>query len=155
MTQKLVLVFIFLLSAAWLQAQEQAPATVDGQNRESKTRAMGQTEAGAINPGQNTTVEGCLQGSSGNYSLTDLTGKKWRLQGDDSQLSNYVGHEIKVNGTPSNAGARMSGSTTAGPNNGGPDTGTPMASGSNAGTQPATLQVTHVKHLSKACKAGS
>lgn len=81
-----------------------------------------------------TTVEGCLSGSNGNFTLTDKNGTSYQLTGDTAKLSEHVGHEVKVTGMPgSGAGA----------------------SGASAGAgESQTLQVSSVKHVSKTCKSG-
>ena len=83
------------------------------------------------------TVEGCLSGSNGNYTLTDKNGMAYQLTGDTAKLSEHVGHEVKITGT--------SGSST------GSESATGAAS-SAAGGQ--TLQVSSLKHISKTCKSG-
>lgn len=45
------------------------------------------------------TIQGCLSGSNGNYTLTDKSGKIYHLAGDTSQLIKHVGHEVEVTGT--------------------------------------------------------
>ena len=130
MSKTLMLALSFLLSTALLQAQEQYPQT-------------GSSEKGATASGQ-TTVQGCLQGSDGNYTLTDNSGTTYQLQGDTSKLSAHVGHEVEITGTTSGASAA---SPSAGTN---PTTGTPTA-----GAQQSTLTVQNMKHISKTCKSAS
>lgn len=85
-----------------------------------------------------TSVEGCLSGSSGNFTLTDKNGMSYQLTGDAAKLSEHVGHEIKVTGTASSgAGA----------------TGGQSASSTGAGAN-STIEVSSVKHISKTCKSG-
>ncbi len=82
-------------------------------------------------------VEGCLSGSNGNYTLTDKNGMSYQLTGDTAKLSEHVGHEIKVTGTSGSAA--------------GAESSTGAASGAAGGQ---SLQVTSVKHISKTCKSG-
>ena len=82
-------------------------------------------------------VEGCLSGSNGNFTITDKNGTSYQLTGDSAKLSEHVGHEVKVTGTSGSAGTGASGSTE-----------------SSAGGTGQTLQVTSVKHISKTCKSG-
>ena len=132
MSKTLMLALALLLSAAWLQAQEQYPQA-------------GSSQTGATASGQ-TTVQGCLQGSDGNYTLTDNSGTTYTLQGDTSKLSPHVGHEVQITGTTS--GASASPSAGAGTTN--PTTGTPTT-----GAQQSTLTVQDMKHISKTCKSAS
>ena len=84
------------------------------------------------------TVEGCLSGSSGNFTLTDKNGTAYQLTGDTAKLSEHVGHEVKVTGTSAAAATGASGSTET----------------SAAGSAGQALQVTSVKHVAKTCKSG-
>jgi Protein of unknown function (DUF5818) len=117
MRHGLLVLSVLLLASLWATAQDSAHG--------SRTSAAGQT-----------TVEGCLSGSSGSYMLTDQNGTMYQLSGDTAKLSEHVGHEIKVTGTSSAGGS------------------TDSASGASGGAQ-QTLQVSSVKHISKTCKSGS
>jgi len=99
-----------------------------------KYRQRGSSQTGATASGQ-TTVEGCLQHSEGNYTLTDNSGTTYQLQGAASKLKEHVGHEVQI------TGSTMSGQTST--------TGT-----QNAGTQ-SSLTVESVKHISKTCKSAN
>jgi hypothetical protein len=126
MYRKLVLVLTLLSSAAWLQAQAGYP--------QSDASPMGQTAGTA---GQ-ATVEGCLQSSNGNYTLTADSGSVYQLTGDTSKLNEHVGHEVRITGTTSNSGAANS-----------PSAMTP------GGSQAAMLDVKSVSHISKTCKSSA
>src|SRR3989440_3422224 len=43
-------------------------------------------------------VQGCLSGSSGNYSVSDQSGKSWKLAGQQSDLQKNVGHMVELQG---------------------------------------------------------
>jgi hypothetical protein len=86
-------------------------------------------------------VQGCLSGSSGSYTLSDKNGTTYQLTGDTAKLSEHVGHEVKITGTPS------SGSSTAASG------GAASSTAGEAGSQ-QTLQVSSVKHISKTCQSG-
>jgi uncharacterized protein DUF5818 len=79
-------------------------------------------------------VEGCLQGSDGNFTLTDSSGTTYQLAGDTSKLTEHVGHEVRIKGSTSGAGSSGAG-----------------ASASAGGQQ--TLTVESVKHVAKTCKS--
>ena len=147
----LILLSVLLLGATWAVAQtdQASPSqTTPSQASPSQTTTSpdqaspseataDQSSATATSDDQttvgtgNATVQGCLSGSDGNYTLTDDNGTAYQLTGDTAKLSEHVGHEVKVMGTTSAASA--SGSM-----------------GNNNSSQ--TLQVSYVKHISKTCK---
>jgi hypothetical protein len=117
MRHGLLVLSVLLLASLWAAAQNPEQG--------SRSSAAGQT-----------TVEGCLSGSSGSYMLTDQNGTMYQLSGDTAKLSEHVGHEVKVSGTSSSGGGSE-------PSNGA------------SGAAQQTLQVSSVKHISKTCKSGS
>jgi hypothetical protein len=123
MSKTSLLVLTLLLSTAWLCAQTY-PQTGSSQTRSS-------------NSGK-TTVTGCLQGSEGNYTLTDNAGMTYRLEGDTSKLSAHVGHEVQITGTASTSSEASSTTGAA-----------------TGGAHESTLTVQSVKHISKTCKSAS
>jgi hypothetical protein len=125
MSKTLMLVLALLFSTAWVQAQEQYPQT-------------GSSQTGVSASGE-ATVQGCLQGSDGNYTLIDKTGTTYQLQGDTSKLSAHVGHEVQITGSTTSASSAPS-----------PTGGTPAG----AAQQP-TMTVQSMKHISKTCKSAS
>jgi len=136
MRQLLLLLSVLLLGACWAAAQDTNTQPNADPSQASQTSASsGQT--GSANTG-GTTVEGCLSGSSGNYTLTDKNGVSYQLTGDSAKLSEHVGHTVKIMGT----------SSSASPNGSGTDTGT----AANGAAQ--TIEVSSVKHISKTCHNG-
>jgi uncharacterized protein involved in copper resistance len=123
MHKTFLLALTLLASIGWIQAQDQTP--------QAAQPASGQSSAGQ-------TVEGCLQGSNGTFTLTDASGTTYQLQGDTAKLTEHVGHEVQITGSNSGA-ASPSPSSTA----------TPSSSGANQ----QTLTVEKVKHVSKTCKS--
>ena len=128
MRQVLLFVSVLLLGLSWAVAQDNtssSPSSSASSGQTSHTSSSGQM-----------TVEGCLSGSNGNFTLTDKNGMSYQLTGDTAKLSEHVGHEIKVTGT--------SGSST----------GAESSTGAASGTASAqSLQVSSVKHISKTCKS--
>ena len=149
---------LLLISAAWVAAQTsdtqtpgntqspgQTAGTQTGNTGAQNTGDYGQTSS-TENSGNKTTLEGCLSGSSGNYTLTANNGMTYRLQGDEKKLSKHTGQEVKVEGT---AAAGASSGTAAG-----------QSGSSTAGTTPGassqqSLQVSKVKKVSKNCTTGN
>ena len=112
MPKTLLLALALVFSTAWLQAQDQYPSSGSSQPSASQSSSdqMNSTATGANASGQ-TSVEGCLQGSNGNFILTDNSGTTYQLQGDTSKLNEHVGHEVRITGTTSaSAGANASAS---------------------------------------------
>ena len=124
--RKTVLLSLFLLCAVWAFAQ-----AYPSQNPSQST--AGQTASSA---GNEQTVEGCLNESGGNYTITDSSGKTWQLSGDTAKLKEHVGHKVEVKGTTS----ASSGATGA-------------ASASSGGSSD-TLTIKSMKHISPTCNAG-
>ena len=117
--RKLLVLSLLLLGVSWAAAQN-SPATSPSGSASASSGSQ--------------TVEGCLNGSDGKYTLTDKQGQTYDLTGDTSKLAEHVGHEVKITGTQSAANAAPS----------------------SAGSQPSmTLEVSSVKHISKTCKSGN
>ena len=114
MTKILLLALTLLVPAAWLQSQ----ATFQAGTAGSAHR----------------TVQGCLQGSDGNYTITEKSGRTYSILGDMSKLTAHIGHEVQITGT-SGPGAIGSGI------------------GSDAtGIDQPVLTVGQVRHISGACQ---
>jgi len=138
MLRTLTVCLVLMVSAAWLQAQGQ-PGSTDPSS--ASQGASAQTSASASGE---TSVEGCLQGSSGSFTLTDNSGMTYTLAGDTSKLAEHVGHEVKIKGTTSASNSGMSsgsGSSSAG-----------TSAGASSGAS-SSLDVKSVKMVSKTCKS--
>jgi hypothetical protein len=121
MSKTFTLCLVLLLSAAWLQAQYSQSSS---------------SQAGAGSSGE-TTVQGCLQGSSGSFTITDNSGMTYQLQGDTSKLADHVNHEVQIKGSVSaSAGSSSAAGGAAG-----------------AASQPQALDVKSVKMVSQTCKS--
>ena|SRR5690348_12154036 len=156
MRKTLMLLFVLLISAAWIQAQqypnsgssqggssnsgsaESGSSSRSGQSGQSTNgQAEGQAETPHNHKGRTSTgaakkVEGCLQSSNGSYTLTDNAGATYMLQGETSMLAEHVGHEVQITGTPEGSSAESTGTIGGGEQ---------------------TLQVKNVKHMAKTCKS--
>lgn len=108
---------ILLLSSAWIVAQRgNTPPTVpDNSNQQypgstSQRPDTSQTSVPPTGDQNMQSIEGCIAGAAGSYTLTDATGKTYQLAGDTSKLSDHVGHSVQVSGAeePSTAGAAAS-----------------------------------------------
>lgn len=118
----LMLMSVLLLGVSWAVAQNDSAGT-SAASSASQTASSGST-----------TVQGCLSGSDGSYTLTDKDGKTYQLTGDTSKLSEHLGHEIRVTGDIGSS-----------------DMGTNGSAG-QASTGSGSITVSSVKHISKTCK---
>jgi hypothetical protein len=89
-----------------------------------------------------TTIEGCLSGSNGNYTLTDKSGATYQLTGETAKLGAHVGHDMQLTGTSSTSSASETDSNADQPSS---------ISGSASSQQ--MFNVTSFKHISKNCSA--
>ena len=137
MRKLLLLLSVLLLGLSWAIAQDSTTSSTQGSASSPQSPDSAGNSGRARTSAGETTIEGCLSGSNGNYTLTDKNGTSYQLTGDTAKLSEHVGHEVKVTGTSGSAGTGASGSTE-----------------SSAGAAGQSLQVTSVKHISKTCKSG-
>jgi len=112
---------IVLLATAWMFAQtsssqestspQSGTTSMSPQSSTTSTQTSTTTTQTDSNSGQNqASFVGCLQGSSGNFSLVANNGKTYQLQGEDSQLGRHIGQEVSITGTiPAGSEAAMSG----------------------------------------------
>ena len=171
MKKTFLITAVLLLSAAWAVAQtspsmpqsttpqqstspsttspSQQPATPDTSSTTTQTTT---TQTTQTSNNSSTSIEGCLSGSAGNWTLTDQSGKTWQLAGDTSKLSDHVGHQVRLMGTDNSSSA--SGSSS--PSSSNPSSANPSSSagaagaGSSSGTQ-STFTVDKVKMISSTC----
>jgi Protein of unknown function (DUF5818) len=123
MRHLLLLLSVLLLSVSWVAAQSDR----------SQTGSSSAGQEKSANTGSQMTVQGCLSGSEGNYTLTDKSGNTYQLTGDTAKLSEHVGHEIKVSGTATTATTSSGGSSGA--------------MGQSSGSSQKAIEVSSVKHM--------
>lgn len=68
----------------------------------SSNMTNSQMSPAAANANQRS-VQGCLSGTKGDYTLTDSLGNIWQLEGNTGQLKNDVGDTVALTGTGNNA----------------------------------------------------
>lgn len=105
---------LLLLSAVWAAAQ----ADTDSDSEQTISTKL--------------TVEGCLEGAIGNYTVTDYAGASYQLTGDTEPLKSLVGDTVRVTGEFT------------------PVVHIPYAMSEGTQTQP-TLSVTSFKRVSGVC----
>lgn len=154
---------ILLLSAVWAAAQttpgtpqsttpgtssapastspSQNPATPNTSSTTTQTTTTQTTQTSSDN---SNSIEGCLAGSAGNFTLTDQSGKSWQLAGDTAKLGDHVGHQVRITGSEASGAGSSSSPSSAGAGS------TASGAGAASGSQP-TFTVTKVKMLSSSC----
>lgn len=136
MRQVFLFLSVLLLGVSWAVAQGTSQTSPSTSSPSSSAQTSSQTSAGG-----ETTVEGCLSGSSGSYTLAAKDGTTYQLTGDTAKLSEHVGHEVKITGTANSAASS-------------PSSGAASSTAGSTGSE-KSLQVSSVKHVSKTCQSGS
>jgi hypothetical protein len=124
-------------------AQQPAAPDTSSTTTQTTTTQTTQTSSDSGN-----SIEGCLSGSAGNWTLTDQSGKTYQLSGDTSKLSDHVGHQVRIMGTDNSSSASSSGSAGSSPNS------SATGASSSPGSQP-TFTVQKVKMISSSCPTSS
>jgi len=142
MRKTLLLVLILLVSAGMAVAQQSttspstSPASPSSQASPSDqsmspgSQATSPSSQAASPSAGETSVEGCLGGSAGNFTVMDQSGTTFQLQlpasADSSSLAQHVGQQVRVTGTVAGAAtpSASSSASTAG--------ATASATGSNS-----------------------
>ncbi|HEU5400285.1 MAG TPA: hypothetical protein VFU86_02945 [Terriglobales bacterium] len=90
-------------------------------------------------------IEGCLGGSAGNFTVIDKSGTTYQLQlpagADSSKLNSHIGEEVRVSGTMANA--KQPGDTSAA-------SSTSPAGAAGAASQPS-ISVTKIDKIGDKC----
>ena len=123
----------------------QQPAAPDTSSTTTQTTTTQTTQTSTDSANS---IEGCLNGSAGNWTLTDQAGKTYQLSGDTSKLSDHVGHQVRIMGTDNSSSATSSGSAGSSPNS------SATGAGSSSGSQ-STFTVQKVKMISSSCPTSS
>jgi Tfp pilus assembly protein PilW len=112
----------------------------------------GQSSTGTSAAGNS--IEGCLGGSAGNFTIIDKAGVTYHLiipsGADTSKLNSHIGQEVAVAGTVTNAGGSSASSSS--PSSSASSTGS--TAGGAAGSQPS-IQVTKIDKVADTCSTNS
>lgn len=140
---------LLLLSVSWVVAQQDStsPSSAGSQAGSSASQSSTAQTGSSTSSGNETTIQGCLSGSAGSYTLTDNAGISYQLTGDTSQLAKHVNEEVSIRGTQSAASAAGSSanpSTSA-------NNPSSSAGSSTSGASAQSFSVTHVKKISDTC----
>ena len=120
--------------------QSQPPAQSQSPNQPAQSpdqsQAPTQPATAATSP---TTVKGCVRIVTDHFTITDDSGTTYLLQGDTSNVSAHVGHEVQITGSSSNANSNSSSGN--------------MPSGASQApqSQAPTLVVEKIQHIADSC----
>lgn len=150
--RKLLVLSVLLLGTVWVAAQtdpsQSSPSPSASSSTSSQTSSNPSSQASSASSTGQTTVEGCLSGSNGNFTLTDKSGTSYQLSGDTAQLSDHVGHDVQITGSTQNSSASASSpSSNSGAN--------AASSGQSGASAQQTLSVSSMKHISSTCSTSS
>jgi uncharacterized protein DUF5818 len=136
---------MLLLSAVWVVAQTTpgagSPQSTSPSATSPSQQPATQDTTQSSQTSTDSSIEGCLGGSAGNWTLTDQTGKTWQLAGDTSKLGDHAGHQVRI------TGSEAAGSASSSPSSG---AGAGAGAGAAGGAQP-TFTVKKVKMVSSSC----
>ena len=101
---KVLLFTILLLSTTWVIAQDSSTAgsqsSQPGSSSSQSDQSSSTQASSGMTSGSETFVEGCLNGSAGNYTLTSSTGSTYQLTGSTDELAQHVNQQVRLKGTP-------------------------------------------------------
>src|SRR5689334_13977435 len=136
---------VLTLTAACLLAGSLALAqdTTPSQSPSSSSQQQSTTSSTPSDQSQSsgTSITGCLNGSDGNFTLTDQSGTTYQLKGATSDLKQHVGHQVQLSGTTTGADTTSSASASS--------SGQTQSSSSSS----KSFTVTNVKHMADTCSA--
>src|SRR5690348_14583197 len=133
MRKVLTLTAACLLAGTVAFAQDTTPSqSPSSSSQQQSTTSSVPSDQSQHNNG--TSISGCLNGSDGNYTLTDQSGTTYQLKGATSDLKQHVGHQVQLSGTMAGSDTTASASASS--------SGQTQSSSSSA----KNFTVTNVKH---------
>jgi hypothetical protein len=157
--RKLMLLSAAVLVCAALAVAQDTPSA--GQAGQSSSTTTTQTTTTQTSSGN--AIQGCLTGTTGNYTLTDATGVAYKVQGDESQFADNLNKEVEVMGTVGSSASASAGnspdnsaSSQAGSDQGSANATAGGSSGTSTGATATanaskTLEVSSVKKVANTC----
>jgi len=178
MTKNTLLILTFLCCSAWMVAQGTPDQTggstqpgggqTGSQSGSQSPSGTGQTSSQSAGDmsgntnGNQTTIQGFLMSSGGNYTITDASGTQYQLTGDTSKLSSHVNQQVQIKGSASGSASASAsgnsgsaaGSSTSGSASASSPTSSEGTSGATGGAGSAQMfNVSKVKKISDSCSA--
>jgi hypothetical protein len=151
MSKVLLFAAFLLLSVTWVVAQDSSTAgsqsSQPGSSSSQSDQSSSAQSSSGMSSGSETSIEGCLNGSAGNFTLISSTGITYQLTGASDDLSKHVNQQVRVRGTQSAAAAPSSTSPTS-------SSSAPSPSSSSAASQ-TTFSVSKVSKISDTCSTSN
>jgi len=121
------LAWAIMLGGAMAVAQTSSTGSTSSQGKSTGTSAS------------QTTLRGCLTGSSGNFTLTDQSGATFALSGSTDKLQSHVGQQVEVTGqNMASSSGYGSPSSSRGDSSGYSPSGMPPSGNSPTGSNPSS-----------------
>jgi hypothetical protein len=99
-------------------------------------------------------VEGCLGGAAGKFTIIDKAGTTYDLQlpasADSSKLNSHIGQEVRVSGTMSNAKSSSTGTDASAAS-----ASSQTATGASASSSHPSISVTKIDKVSDTCSTNT
>ena len=133
--RKLLLIPV-LMATTWAMAQSD----------QSTSQSQSQMGKGTANQ---VSIQGCLSGSNGSYTLTDKSGNTFQLASGTADLSSHVGQQVQITGSSAPSSTDMTKGTGTSGTSGTSASGTTGAGSSN--NQASQVSVDTVSKVSDTC----
>src|ERR1041385_2322092 len=112
MRKVLTLTATLLLAGSVALAQDQTPSSSPSSSQQqSNSTSVATPSDSTQNSGAS--ITGCLNGSDGNFTLTDQGGVTYQLKGATSDLKQHVGHQVQLMGANTGSDTSSSASVSA------------------------------------------
>ncbi len=101
MRKTVLLTIVLLVLAAWAVAQQGTNPSAPGSNSQAPSAGSSAQDSAPQATSAETTVEGCLGGTAGNYTIADKSGAIYKLQVSDDEsaaIGKHIGQQVRVKG---------------------------------------------------------
>jgi hypothetical protein len=151
--------FTMLLLSTWVVAQDSSTAGTQSSQPGSSSSQSDQSSStqasSGMSSGSETSIEGCLKGSAGSYTLTSSTGSSYQLTGSTDELSQHVNQQVRLKGTPITASASASTSPSAASSSSTPSSSTGSSTPSSSSSSQQSFTVSRVTKISDTCSTSN
>jgi hypothetical protein len=156
---KVLLFTVLLLSTTWVIAQDSSTAgnqsSQPGSSSSQSDQSSSTQASSGMSSGNETSIEGCLNGSAGSYTLTSSTGSTYQLSGSTDDLSQHVNQQVRVKGTPIAVSASASTSPSGASSSSTPSSSPSSSSPSSSSSSQQSFTVSKVTKISDTCSTSN